>query len=135
MLTYKLRSLKPNCDLKSYIVTKNNNFKLKMCRKFSVSDKKKDPYAIFLETTWLGNRSINPNVCLCVLCVCFFMFVCRFVCPPWCKFYWRQIGTSSQRHVTFDIWHMTCNIRQVICDTWNFTYYSVSDFFFSLYFF
>ena len=41
--TYKFSSLKLYSDLKSYVVTKNNNLKLIMCRKFSVSDKKKDP--------------------------------------------------------------------------------------------
>ena len=43
MYTYKFSSLKLYSDLKSYVVTKNNNFKLITCRKFSVSDKKKDP--------------------------------------------------------------------------------------------
>ena len=45
MYTYKFSSLKLYSDLKSYVVTQKNNFKLITYRKLSVSDKKKDPYA------------------------------------------------------------------------------------------
>ena len=65
------------------------------------------------------------------------VFLCfLFVCLPFrIFFYWRQIGTSSQRHVTCDIshvtsdmWHMTSHdiwhaIWHMIFDTWDVTKY------------
>ena len=54
---------------------------------------------------------------VCVFCV--FVFACLCVCLLGVTFYWRQIGTFSQRHVTCYTWHVTSDMRHMTYDTWH----------------
>ena len=58
------------------------------------------------------------------------LFVCMCFCPLGVIFYWRQIGTSSQRHVTRYMWHVTYDMWYVICEIWCDMCGRMSNFFF-----